>query len=136
MFVPSIDLVPVVARSAKWRRLLNVIRTRNALLAPVGRDLLAHAVSTRSLVQLVNVTMMSDPWTFACLFFVGKQLYIYEIRKPCQQQLDDAERSCVDVLLYPPDTVGREIGVSSRYCELIESVSSRDIPIAVVFCCA
>lgn len=129
-------LVAVPARSAKWRRMLNVIRTRNALLSPVGRDLLVHTVTTKSLVQLMNITMMSDPWTLVQLAFVGRHLYVYEVRQADHQQQVDSGGACVYILPYPFSIVGRETGVPSRHCKLIATLSSRDIPFSIMLNCA
>lgn len=89
-------------------------------VSPVASSLPASSLQ-RSVVQLTNVAMMTDPLNFLLLRVVGIPLFLYSQRRVCL------------ILPYAPDEVETRTGL--RNLQLLDTASSRDLPLATLLQC-
>ncbi|KAG7383844.1 hypothetical protein PHYPSEUDO_003264 [Phytophthora pseudosyringae] len=92
-----------------------------------------NSTEFRSILQLMNIAMMTDPWNFVWLRVLGVQLYLYRIRI-APSALGDSSRalSYPVILPYTEDEMEAHTGLSSSDFQLLDSASSRDIPMLVL----
>uniref|UniRef100_H3HCG2 Uncharacterized protein n=1 Tax=Phytophthora ramorum TaxID=164328 RepID=H3HCG2_PHYRM len=103
-------------------------------LMRMDRDLIL--IST---VNLMNIAMMTDPWNFIWLRVIGVPLYLYRIR-PARSAASGLDNSTgllwyAVILPYPEAEMGERTGLSCDDFELLDSASSRDVPISVLLQC-
>ncbi|OWZ11690.1 hypothetical protein PHMEG_00015251 [Phytophthora megakarya] len=82
---------------------------------------------------LMNIAMMTDPWSFFWLRVIGIQLYLYKIRPPQPASWDIG--SYAVVLPYAPDEMEERTGLNRNDYQLLDSASSRDVPTSVLLQC-
>ncbi|KAG2842654.1 hypothetical protein PC111_g2664 [Phytophthora cactorum] len=87
-----------------------------------------NSAECRSVVQLMNIAMMTDPWNFFWLRVLGVQLYLYKTRSG----LDNSFVSYAVILPFAQDEVEERTGLSSNDIQLLDSASSRDVPMSVL----
>lgn len=92
---------------------------------------------TTSLVQLMNIAMMSDPRTFYRLRVAGMQLFVYCIHRKCHggcsRGLDDEVFTAI--LPYRPSDMPMRSGLEATSYELVTAVNSKDLPLWVLLHC-
>lgn len=100
-------------------------------------DVNYNSTEFRSILQLMNVAMMTDPWNFFWLRVLGVQLHLYRIRvtPPATSALDKRSSgllSYVAILPYAEEEMEEHTGLSYNDFQLLDSASSRDIPMSVL----
>ncbi|GMF40423.1 unnamed protein product [Phytophthora lilii] len=90
-----------------------------------------YSTGFRSIVQLMNIAMMTDPWNFFWLRFIGVQLYLYRVRL---NPVDTSDTFQVQALILPyaVDEMEEHTGLSRKDYALLETASSRDVPLFVL----
>ncbi|KAL3662819.1 hypothetical protein V7S43_012220 [Phytophthora oleae] len=96
--------------------------SQRTLLGEAGYD----SAECRSIVQLMNIAMMTDPWNFFWLRVLGVQLYLYKVRSV--RGLD----SFALILPFAEDEIEDHTGLSSNDIQLLDTASSRDVPMSVL----
>ncbi|GMF11706.1 unnamed protein product [Phytophthora lilii] len=95
-----------------------------------------YSAEYRSVVQLMNISMMTDPWNFFWLRFVGIQLYLYKIRLKSLITFGFCSNSVIQtyatILPFAEDEMEEHTGLTTTEYELLNSASSRDVPITVL----
>ncbi|KAL3662820.1 hypothetical protein V7S43_012221 [Phytophthora oleae] len=88
----------------------------------------SRTVESHSVLTLVNIAMMTDPWNFFWLRVVGIQLYLYRIRVHNDRSLTPY----AVILPYAEDELEDRTGLSCEVFELLDSASSRDVSMCVL----
>ncbi|KAG1689513.1 hypothetical protein DVH05_002182 [Phytophthora capsici] len=91
------------------------------------RNFPGDSVECRSIVQLMNIAMMTDPWNFFWLRVLGIQLYLYSVRNG-----SSAFGTYAVLLPYAQDEIEEYTGLNSSDLQLFDSASSRDVPMSVL----
>ncbi|KAH7461939.1 uncharacterized protein KRP23_13804 [Phytophthora ramorum] len=101
------------------------------------RPLYHRSSEFRSVLQLMNIALMSDPWNLIWLRVLGIQLYFYKIhRSRDSNEVNDAKASAYSVILpYGEDEMEECTSLSSGDYQLLDSANSRDIPMSVLLQC-
>lgn len=96
-------------------------------------DVCDRSATARAVVQLMNVTMMSDPWTLFRLRFIGVMLFVYRVAGVRFADVDSAGASASVVILpYAPADVGEWTGLTEQQFALVDVVSSREVPLSLL----
>lgn len=112
---------------------------RTATTTVRGDEWYAHFsernVTSNSVIQLMNIAMMSDPWIFLRLRTIGVELYVYAVQPDVQSR--SLSFSSFPTVLLPvnPATVPAKVGLNRNQYELIKTVNSRDLPLWVLLHC-
>lgn len=102
------------------------------------RELAERSATSMSVIQLMNVAMMSDPWTLFRLRVLGMELFVYNICSAASKEDSKAgsdETRSTALLLFHPSTISARTGLDVRQYEMICSVGSRDLPLWVLLHC-
>ncbi|RLN47193.1 hypothetical protein BBJ28_00004134 [Nothophytophthora sp. Chile5] len=98
----------------------------------------SRTTEAHSLLQLMNIAMMTDPWNLFWLRVLGIQLYLYKIRhvQSIAGGIRSSSRTSYAVILpYREDEMEERTGLNSGDYLLLDSASSRDVPMAVLLQC-
>ncbi|ETI51858.1 hypothetical protein F442_04940 [Phytophthora nicotianae P10297] len=95
--------------------------------------LTTRSIESHSIVQLMNIAMMTDPWNFFWLRAIGVQLYLYQIRPSPGDRKSFLPFAVI--LPYAPDEIEERTGLSVEDYELLDSASSRDVPMFILLQC-
>ncbi|KUF98832.1 Transcriptional activator Myb [Phytophthora nicotianae] len=87
-----------------------------------------NSTECRSVIQLMNIAMMTDPWNFFWLRALGVQLYLYKTRSG----LDNSFDFYAVILPFAKNEIEERTGLSSIDLQLLDSASSRDVPMSVL----
>lgn len=102
------------------------------------RDLAERSETSMSVIQLMNVAMMSDPWTLFRLRAMGIELFVYNI-SPATAKADSLTGSggtlSAALLPFHPTTMPAKTGLDPRQFEVVCSVDSRELPLRVLLHC-
>ncbi|KAG6973034.1 hypothetical protein JG687_00001156 [Phytophthora cactorum] len=139
------ETATMVSLQSRFRRYLwifcskkRVSPTAKKAQPPIG-GLCSRTVESQSILQLMNIAMMTDPWNFFWLRVLGIQLYLYRIRptRSIANGVDDSGSLLpyAVVLPYPEDEMEERTGLSSDNFRLLDSSSSRDLPMSVLLQC-
>ncbi|ETL45157.1 hypothetical protein F442_04936 [Phytophthora nicotianae P10297] len=105
---------------------------------PIG-GLCSRTAESHSILQLMNIAMMTDPWNFFWLRVLGIQLYLYRIHptRSMTKDVDDSGSllSYAVILPYPKEEMEERTGLSFDDFQLLDSASSRDLPMSVLLQC-
>ncbi|GMF09918.1 unnamed protein product [Phytophthora lilii] len=89
-----------------------------------------------SILLLMNIAMMTDPWNYFWLRFIGVRLYLHRIRTCCLTNVcPDTSVKLVSyavILPYSEDEMEERTGMSSNDFQLLDWASSRDIPMYIL----
>jgi hypothetical protein len=107
---------------------------KNLRPSPLGG---VHCRTTeyRSILLLMNIAMMTDPWNLFWLRVLGIQLYLYKIHRTQSfgNEISSSRSSAHAVILpYREADMEEYTGLSSGDFQLLDSASSRDIPLSVL----
>ncbi|ETK91748.1 hypothetical protein L915_04740 [Phytophthora nicotianae] len=118
---PTIDMIPRQMRGFSL-----------AVTGNLRRGVHCWSTEYRSIIQLMNVAMMTDPWSLFWLRVLGIQLYLYKIHNEVS-----STRSGIYAVILPfrEDEVEEYTGMSSGEYQLLDSANSRDIPMSVLLQC-
>ncbi|KAG1689512.1 hypothetical protein DVH05_002181 [Phytophthora capsici] len=107
-----------------WRRETIAVK-RNK---PVTGGFTSRSLESHSVLTLMNIAMMTDPWNFFWLRVIGVQLYLYRIR------VDNGNTFLpyAIVLPYAEDELEDRTGLSCQEVQLLDSTSSRDVSMYVL----
>ncbi|KAG6976555.1 hypothetical protein JG688_00001235 [Phytophthora aleatoria] len=90
------------------------------------------ATEYRSIIQLMNIAMMTDPWSLLWLCVLGIQLYLYKIHNDVS---NTRSTSYAVILPFREDEMEEYTGMSSGDYQLLDSANSRDVPVLVLLQC-
>ncbi|KAG6976552.1 hypothetical protein JG688_00001236 [Phytophthora aleatoria] len=93
----------------------------------------SRTAESHSILQLMNIAMMTDPLNFFWLRVVGIPLYLYRIG-PTPSDSSSLLPYAV-ILPYSEDEMEENTGLSSGDFQLLDSVSSRDVPMLILLQC-
>ncbi|KAE9019198.1 hypothetical protein PR003_g15237 [Phytophthora rubi] len=135
---PSTIVDPTTKRSSEWRLRHLCGRKRISPVAPniqlLTGGLASRTPQSHSILQLMNIAMMTDPWNLFWLRVLGINLHLYRIRASCSA-LDSSSVVFVPyavILPYPEDEMEERTGLSCQEFQLVDSLSSRDLPMATL----
>lgn len=131
--IPTQALIAVSSRQS-WRRSIPHCISSRTTPSTIPQHVW-HSIASRSLVKLMNITMMSDPWTFCKLFVFGRNLYIYQTRSN-DSNPRHATSPSVNIFAYSPAELLRQVGFGEDEYYLIAEVKSIELTVAVMLCCA
>lgn len=102
-----------------------------------------RTMDVNSIVRLMNIAMMTDPWTFACLRVFGVEVYFYKSAIPPRQRNESSRAATTansiphQIFLLPcsPDKMLEWTGYGSDEYSLIGHMNSRDLPWSVLLQC-
>ncbi|ETO80609.1 hypothetical protein F444_04910 [Phytophthora nicotianae P1976] len=109
------------------------LQSRQVFESSSPRGLRSRTAESHSVLKLMNIAMMTDPLNFIWLRVVGIPLYLYRIRStpsPVSSFLPYAV-----ILPYSENEMEELVGLSSGELQLIDSVSSRDVPMHILLQC-
>ncbi|KAG7383846.1 hypothetical protein PHYPSEUDO_003266 [Phytophthora pseudosyringae] len=92
----------------------------------------------RSIVQLMNIAMMTDPWNLIWLRVLGIQLYLYKIHRTqsVSNEVSNSRQSSYAVVLpFREDEMEEFTDFSPGDYQLLDSANSRDVPTSVLLQC-
>lgn len=101
--------------------------------SPKG-DLCSRTTESHSILHLMNIAMMTDPWNFCSLRFVGIQLYLYRIER-VSTAANDLTPPYAVILPYAEDEMEVRTGLSSDEFQLLDSANSKHVPLSVLLQC-
>jgi len=88
---------------------------------------------TSSVLQLMNIAMMTDPWNLFWLRVVGVQLYVYKISCASPDASGARRNTSYSVILpYARDEMEDFTGLASVEYELLDSVGSCGMPLYIL----
>ncbi|GMF09919.1 unnamed protein product [Phytophthora lilii] len=132
---PTADMIPTFSRLQT--KILpvqsQIVPSNNAVARTSRRNTRGtHCRTTelRSVVQLMNVAMMTDPWNLLWLRILGIQLYLYKVHSS-----EVRSASYAIVLPFHQNQMEEFTGLSLSDYQLLDSANSRDIPIWLLFQC-
>ncbi|GMF39704.1 unnamed protein product [Phytophthora fragariaefolia] len=92
-----------------------------------------NSIEFRSILQLMNIAMFTDPLNFFWLRVLGIPMYLYRIRAIPLRSLDThSSRFYTVILPYCIDEMEEHVGLGMKDFQLLDSASSRDIPLSVL----
>ncbi|KAF1793776.1 hypothetical protein GQ600_21863 [Phytophthora cactorum] len=94
-----------------------------------------RTVESHSILQLMNIAMMTDPWNYLWLRAIGVQLYLYRIRPATCSDNGSSLLPYAVILPYAQDEIEERTGLSLDDYELLDSASSRDVPMSILLQC-
>ncbi|KAG1692473.1 hypothetical protein DVH05_025438 [Phytophthora capsici] len=94
---PTIDLIPTRQGPSRLVRPVSLVIT-GTLRRSTLRSVHWSSTELRSIVQLMNVAMMTDPWNLVWLRVLGIQIYLYQIHR---SQSKSNRRSSSFVVMLP-----------------------------------
>jgi hypothetical protein len=98
-------------------------------------DVCNRSDGVRAVVQLMNVTMMSDPWTLFQLRAIGVKLFVYRVYAD-DASADDANadggETSLAILPYAPNEVCEWTGLTKGQVQLVDIVDSSDVPLTML----
>lgn len=130
----GIDMIPTL-RGQVWPFSLAV--DSNLRRDPL-RGVHFYSTEFRSILQLMNIAMMTDPWNFFWLRVHGIQLYFYKIHRTqsvSSEVCNSRPSSYAIILPYREDEMEEYTGMSSGDYQLLDSANSRDVPVSVLLQC-
>ncbi|KAG1689511.1 hypothetical protein DVH05_002180 [Phytophthora capsici] len=122
---PTIDLIPTRQGPSRHRS-ISLVNTGTLRRSPL-RSVRWSSTEFRSIVQLMNVAMMTDPWNLIWLRVLGIQVYLYQIHRS-QSQSNRRPSSFAVILPFGEDEVDGEY-------ELLDSANSKDVPMSLLLQC-
>ncbi|RLN50638.1 hypothetical protein BBJ28_00003969 [Nothophytophthora sp. Chile5] len=105
--------------------------------SPPG-GLRSRTTEAQSILQLMNIAMMTDPWNLFWLRVLGVQLYLYKVRRAqsIAGGIGSSSRASYAVILpYREDEMEERTGLSPGDYQLLDSASSRDVPMIILLQC-
>ncbi|KAG3187020.1 hypothetical protein C6341_g3502 [Phytophthora cactorum] len=120
----TIDMLPSPSRQV-WRFSL-------AANGNLRRGVHCYSTEYRSIIQLMNIAMMTDPWSLLWLRVLGIQLYLYKIHNDVSST---RSTSYAVILPFREDEMEEYTGMSSGDYQLLDSANSRDVPMSVLLQC-
>ncbi|RLN50639.1 hypothetical protein BBJ28_00003968 [Nothophytophthora sp. Chile5] len=150
---PTTNLIPPLQSAAPTTRLLmqtkgwpwpsrvqpgGPINARTIIRKEPLGGLRSRTTETHSVLQLMNIAMMTDPWNLFWLRVLGIQLYLYKIRRAQSivGGIRSSSRTSYAVILpYREDEMEERTGLNASDYLLLDSASSRDVPMAVLLQC-
>lgn len=117
---------PAVPESA----ITNTIDRRQSI------DVCSRSGGVRAVVKLMNITMISDPWTLFRLRIIGVKLYVYRV---CGDNHASVAATGTDtsvvILPYSPKIVWERTGLKPDQFSFVSTVNSRDLPLRLLVQC-
>lgn len=98
-------------------------------------DVCNRSDGVRAVIQLMNVTMMSDPWTLFQLRVIGVKLFVYRVCAVDATASDtnaDGEETSLAILPYAPNEVSEWTGLTEAQIHLVDIVDSSEVPLALL----
>ncbi|RLN47190.1 hypothetical protein BBJ28_00004133 [Nothophytophthora sp. Chile5] len=111
--------------------------TIKRVTSPPG-GLRSRTTETQSILQLMNIAMMTDPWNLFWLRVLGVRLYLYKIRRvqSITGDIGSSSRASYAIILpYREDEMEERTGLSPGDYQLLDSASSRDVPMIILLQC-
>jgi hypothetical protein len=102
------------------------------------RELAERSETSMSVIQLMNVAMMSDPWTMFRLRILGIELFVYDISPTATKEdslTGSLETLSAALLPFHPSMMSTKTGLDPRQFEMVCRLDSRDIPLWVLLHC-
>ncbi|KAL4156751.1 hypothetical protein PRNP1_005777 [Phytophthora ramorum] len=95
----------------------------------------SRTIAAHSILQLMNIAMMTDPWNFFWLRVIGIPLYLYHVRPTPSTGNSSSVLPYAVILPYAEDEMEERTGLSCEDFDLLDSASSRDVPMSVLLQC-